>query len=81
MSNAISVIGAKLVENLNFPLTAFDVGWAAGSAIAWSTEVVPFVFIAIIITNIIMIALAGQKQWTLISGITGMYYLQHQLLS
>ena len=26
MSNAISVIGAKLVENLNFPLTAFDVG-------------------------------------------------------
>lgn len=61
MSNAISVIGAKLVENLNFPLTAFDVGWAAGSAIAWSTEVVPFVFIAIIITNIIMIALGWTK--------------------
>lgn len=61
MSGTISVVGQKLVDNLGFKLTAFDVGWPAGSAIAWSTEVVPFIFIAVIITNIIMIALGWTK--------------------
>lgn len=61
MSGTISVVGQKLVDNLGFKLTAFDVGWPAGSAIAWSTEVVPFIFIAVIITNIVMIALGWTK--------------------
>lgn len=61
MSGTISVVGQKLVDNLGFPLTSFDVGWPAGSAIAWSTEVVPFIFIAVIITNIVMIALGWTK--------------------
>ena len=46
---------------MNFKLTAVDVGWATGSAIAWSTSVVPFVFLAIIITNIVMIMLGWTK--------------------
>lgn len=56
MASTVSVLGQDLVNNLNFKLTTFDVGWPAGAAIAWSTEVVPWVFIVVIITNIIMIA-------------------------
>ena len=61
MSSTITPVAQALVDNLNFPLTTIDVGWAAGSAIAWSTEAVPFVFLAVIITNIIMIALGWTK--------------------
>lgn len=42
MSATISPVSTALVENLNFKLTAIDIGWATGSAIAWSTEAVPF---------------------------------------
>ncbi len=61
MSSTITPVANALVENLNFPLTTIDVGWAAGSAIAWSTEAVPFVFLAIILTNIVMIMLGWTK--------------------
>lgn len=61
LSSTISPVATALVENLNFKLTAVDVGWATGSAIAWSTSVVPFVFLAIIITNIVMIMLGWTK--------------------
>ena len=61
MSATISPVATALVENLNFKLTAIDIGWATGSAIAWSTEAVPFVFIAVIITNILMILLGWTK--------------------
>ena len=61
MSTTITPVAQALVDNLGFKLTAIDVGWPAGSAIAWSTEAVPFVFLAVIITNIIMIALGWTK--------------------
>ena len=61
MSTTITPVAQALVDNLNFPLTTIDVGWPAGSAIAWSTEAVPFVFLAVIITNIVMIALGWTK--------------------
>lgn len=61
MSSTITPVANALVENLNFKLTAVDVGWPAGSAIAWSTEAVPFVFLAIILTNIVMIMLGWTK--------------------
>ncbi|WP_411328748.1 PTS galactitol transporter subunit IIC [Anaerofustis stercorihominis] len=61
MSSTITPVAQALVDNLNFPLTTIDVGWPAGSAIAWSTEAVPFVFLAVIITNIVMIALGWTK--------------------
>lgn len=61
MSSTISPVAQSLVDNLGFKLTAIDIGWASGSAIAWSTQVVPFIFIAIIITNIIMIMLGWTK--------------------
>lgn len=61
MSSTVTPVANALVENLNFKLTAVDVGWAAGSAIAWSTEAVPFVFLAVILTNIVMIMLGWTK--------------------
>lgn len=61
MSTTITPVAQALVDNLGFKLTSIDIGWAAGSAIAWSTEAVPFVFLAVIITNIIMIALGWTK--------------------
>lgn len=61
MSSTVTPVADALVKNLQFPLTAVDVGWAAGSAIAWSTEAVPFVFLAVILTNIVMIMLGWTK--------------------
>lgn len=61
MSSTVTPVANALVENLNFKLTSVDVGWAAGSAIAWSTEAVPFVFLAVILTNIVMIMLGWTK--------------------
>lgn len=55
MMNAITPVTKALVERYNFSLTATDIGWGIGSSIAWGTPVVPFVFIAIIATNIIML--------------------------
>ncbi len=56
----ISPVNQGLVERLGFKLTAVDVGWSFGSSIAWGTEVVPFVFLAIIATNVVMVFLG----WT-----------------
>lgn len=61
MLSTISPVTKALVLNYNFKLTATDIGWGVGSSLAWGTEVVPFVFIAIIATNIIMIALKWTK--------------------
>ncbi len=61
MLSTIAPVTKALVENYNFKLTATDIGWGVGSSLAWGTEVVPFVFIAIIATNIIMIALKWTK--------------------
>lgn len=55
MMNAITPVTKALVERYNFSLTATDIGWGIGSSIAWGTPVVPFVFIAIIATNIVML--------------------------
>lgn len=53
--DSISPVTNAMVERFGFTLTATDIGWGSGAAVAWGTEVVPFVFLAIIITNIIMI--------------------------
>ncbi|MEO1772195.1 PTS galactitol transporter subunit IIC [Candidatus Enterococcus ferrettii] len=55
MMSAITPVTKALVERYNFSLTATDIGWGIGSSIAWGTPVVPFVFIAIIITNVLML--------------------------
>lgn len=55
MMDTITPVIEALVRNYNFNLTATDIGWGVGSSIAWGTAVVPFVFVAIIITNIVMI--------------------------
>lgn len=55
MMEAITPVINALVEKYNFNLIATDVGWGVGSSIAWGTPVVPFVFLAIIATNIIMV--------------------------
>lgn len=61
MMGAISPVTEALVEKYNFTLTATDIGWGVGSSIAWGTPVVPFVFLAIIVTNIVMIAFKWTK--------------------
>ncbi|GGK00672.1 PTS galactitol transporter subunit IIC [Lentibacillus kapialis] len=57
----IGPVTNAMVERFDFQLTAVDIGWGSGAAVAWGTEVVPFVFIAIIATNIIMIAFNWTK--------------------
>lgn len=61
MLNTISPVSQALVDRLGFKLTAIDVGWGLGSSIAWGTEVVPFVFIAVIATNVVMVFLGWTK--------------------
>ncbi|MDP0528201.1 PTS galactitol transporter subunit IIC [Lacticaseibacillus paracasei] len=55
MIDAISPVTRALVKQYNFQLTATDMGWGVGASLAWGTEVVPFVFLTIIATNVIMI--------------------------
>lgn len=55
MMGTISPVINRLVELHHFNLTSIDIGWPVGASIAWGTEVVPFVFIAIIATNLIML--------------------------
>ncbi|MGI6251304.1 MAG: PTS galactitol transporter subunit IIC [Anaerolineaceae bacterium] len=52
----------KLVELYNFKLTAIDVGWPVAGSVAWANGVlVPIVIVAVLITNIILIALKFTK--------------------
>lgn len=55
MSSTITPVANDLVKNLGFKLTAIDTGWATASALAWSTEIVPLVFMAILLTNVVML--------------------------
>lgn len=61
MTNAIVPVTQDLVKHYNFQLTATDIGWGVGSSLAWGTEVVPFVFITVIATNVVMILLNWTK--------------------
>lgn len=61
MMDAISPVTQALVDQYNFKLTATDIGWGVGSSLAWGTEIVPFVFLVVIATNVIMIALNWTK--------------------
>lgn len=61
MLNTISPVAKSLVESVGIKLTGVDVGWPVGATLAWGTVVVPFVFIAILATNVIMLALNWTK--------------------
>ena len=61
MTTAISPVTKALVENYNFHLVATDIGWGVGSSLAWGTQIVPFVFITVIATNVVMILLNWTK--------------------
>lgn len=53
----------NLVSIYNFKLTAVDVGWTIGGAVAWSSNaiLVPTVIIAILAMNIVLIAVGFTK--------------------
>lgn len=55
MTSAISPVTKALVKHYNFHLVATDIGWGVGSSLAWGTSIVPFVFLTIIVTNVLMI--------------------------
>lgn len=61
MINNISPVAKSLVEAYGFSLTSIDMGWPVGATLAWGTIVVPFVFVAILGTNIFMLAMNWTK--------------------
>lgn len=61
MVNNISPVAKALVETYGFQLTSIDMGWPVGATLAWGTIVVPFVFVAILGTNIVMLAMNWTK--------------------
>ncbi|MGE5485376.1 MAG: PTS galactitol transporter subunit IIC [Ignavibacteriales bacterium] len=61
LSNTIMTVVNKMVEVYGFKLTAVDVGWPIAASIAWGSGlVVPFILVAVLVTNVIMLALG----WT-----------------
>lgn len=61
MITNITPVAKALVETYGFHLTSIDIGWPVGATLAWGTVVVPFVFIAILVTNIIMLTMNWTK--------------------
>jgi len=61
LAETITPVSRALVDNYGFQLTAVDIGWPVGASLAWGTPVVPFVFIAVLATNIIMLYLDWTK--------------------
>lgn len=61
MLDTVSPIVTTMVDNYGFHLTGVDVGWPVGATLAWGTIVVPFVFVAILVTNIIMLVFNWTK--------------------
>jgi PTS system galactitol-specific IIC component len=61
MVNTITPVINELVTVYGLKNNAIDIGWPAGAAVAWGTDVVPIIFITILATNIIMLALGWTK--------------------
>lgn len=59
--NTISPVSEALVKNYGFTLNSVDVGWPTGATLAWGTIAVPFVFMAILFTNVVMLAFKWTK--------------------
>ena len=58
---AIAGVATKLVETFGFSLSAVDIGWPVAASFAWTTPVTVPVVLAIIITNLIMLAIGWTK--------------------
>jgi PTS system galactitol-specific IIC component len=61
MVSTITPVINTLVDVYGLKNNAVDIGWPAGAAVAWGTDVVPIIFITILATNIIMLALGWTK--------------------
>ncbi|MFZ7119398.1 MAG: PTS galactitol transporter subunit IIC [Eubacteriaceae bacterium] len=61
MVNTITPVINTLVDVYGLKNNAIDIGWPAGAAVAWGTDVVPIIFITILLTNIIMLAFGWTK--------------------
>lgn len=61
MSNFVSPAAKAMVERFGLELTVVDVGWPVSSAIAFATQIVPFVFIVCFLLNIVMLVTKTTK--------------------
>lgn len=62
LSDSLAGVVDNLVTLYNFKLTAIDVGWPIAGSIAWANGViVPVVIVAILVTNIVLIAVRFTK--------------------
>lgn len=56
MGDQISPAAQAMVERFELNLKVIDVGWPVSSSIAFSTNIVPFVFVVCFVLNIVMLA-------------------------
>jgi PTS system galactitol-specific IIC component len=62
LADTIMVVVNQMVEVYGFSLSAIDVGWPIAAGIAWgSGVVVPFIIVAIFLTNILLFAVKWTK--------------------
>jgi PTS system galactitol-specific IIC component len=57
----IAGVATELVETYGFSLSAVDIGWPVAASFAWTTPITIPVVAAIIITNVVMLALGWTK--------------------
>ena len=58
---AIAGVATKLVETYGFSLSSVDIGWPVAASFAWTTPITVPVVLAIIATNLIMLAVGWTK--------------------
>lgn len=56
MGDFVSPAAQEMVNRFGLDLKVIDVGWPISSSIAFSTNIVPFVFVTCFVINIIMLA-------------------------
>ncbi|MFZ7134677.1 MAG: PTS galactitol transporter subunit IIC [Eubacteriales bacterium] len=61
MVSTITPVIDTLVEVYGLKNSAVDIGWPAGAAVAWGTDVVPIIFITILATNVVMLIFGWTK--------------------
>lgn len=61
MVDTITPVINTLVDVYGLKNSAIDIGWPAGAAVAWGTDVVPIIFITILVTNIVMLIFGWTK--------------------
>lgn len=88
LANNLGPATTAMVERFGLSLSVMDVGWPITSAITWGSVIVPLVFVAVLVVNLIMVYFGWTKTmdvdiwnyWLFMFGAAIVYYQTNSLL-